>query len=382
MNEDEIEEMKEIASLVETVYQHKKGIPLDLPEGWRAEEYDSLRGVAINDDKKEVVLMLRGLMLDKDPRDGLILANMLQRNFRDDSPGLRGGVAGYQDTYGRDLEIVQEKLDQLKNIYSDYDIILAGHSRGGAQALHIGRRNKGTKTYAFASPQSEYEPIPDNYNPEDIKIYYTLDDIIPIHTRRQGSIADNEVAIDKFTTLSREKINSFSEKFDYLFGKGNDLNYQLITKPLIEEMLIAITRSQLKDPDDIERFRTGEKHYLIPPVFEVTEQEKQKVFGILGHAIQHFSKARSEGSKLIKPVKSTAQNVMTPVESTEESTLGLSFLIEPPKFNTMINIISIYNMFPNIDKKKLDIAFKKADKDNSLTLDSEEFIEFKKLISD
>ena len=73
---------------------------------------------------------------------------------------------------------------------------------------------------------------------------------------------------------------------------------------------------------------------------------------------------------------------MTPVESTEESTLGLSFLIEPPKFNTMINIISIYNMFPNIDKKKLDIAFKKADKDNSLTLDSEEFIEFKKLISD
>ena len=291
MDKEEISKLVEYAQIVETVYENYSGNGVNLPDGWQPIEYDALKGVAKNDEKKEIALAFRGLMLDKDPRDALILSNMVFRGYKDDSPNIRGGKGGYYDTYGADIERGQAKLDELKLNYPDYSVKLLGHSRGAAQSMYLGRRNKGTKVYAFAPPQTQSETIPKDYSPDDINVYYTNEDIIPLHTRRQGKLIDNSIAIDTFNKNTRNKVKSAADKFSMIFGNDiNDAFYNTITKPLVVDFTQAIINDQMKDPQDFSNFQTGENHYLIPSNKDISKLERQTIHGFEGHDIRHFTK--------------------------------------------------------------------------------------------
>ena len=296
MKEEEISKMVEYADLVETVYEEYSGQQKTFPDDWEEVEYDNLRGIALNQNKKEIALLFRGLLLDKDPRDSIILANLLHRNMRDSSPGIRGGQFGYNDSHESDLIKGQQKLDQIKKGYPDYKIILAGHSRGAHAALHLGRNNPGLEVHAFSPAQGQYEEIPDIYDPLDVNIYYTDEDIIPINTRRQSKVSNNKKAIDTFKKNYKSKIVKTVDAFENLFQPKTDSSLGIagtIIKPLFADISGAILKASLKDPELKEDNLTNEKHFVVPSNKRIRDEELNTFHSITGHDIRHFSQAKN-----------------------------------------------------------------------------------------
>jgi len=144
-------------------------------DGYEFEPTDSdLIGLFFNDENKEVVMGMRGLMIDSDLIDFFQFFPMTKSRFTETE---RAEGFGYQ--YRKDREIAKAVYEATKQKYPDYKIIPAGHSRAGRLALFLGRRYNLDEYHAFA-PVSNRADIIDSVPRKGGRIYYHPND--PVST--------------------------------------------------------------------------------------------------------------------------------------------------------------------------------------------------------
>lgn len=155
MNENEINKMDKYAKMVQVVYdRRKKGgtdlLPffgskfrqrdVDIPnqnvDGYVFERTgNDLTGAFVNDEKKEIVLAMRGLMPLNDRSDLLQFPSMSISSALEENKGDFFG-----STFRSDRKMLEQVYLQAKELYPDYEVITTGHSRGGRGAIYLGRK--------------------------------------------------------------------------------------------------------------------------------------------------------------------------------------------------------------------------------------------------
>ena len=103
-------------------------------------------------DKNQIVLSFRGTQGTEDIIPDLEIATGLS-----DAPGLSQVRQYAGKVFGGRFNSAQVKYEALKKHYPDKDIVMTGHSLGGAQALSIARQND-EESYAF-NPGAGIGPI-------------------------------------------------------------------------------------------------------------------------------------------------------------------------------------------------------------------------------
>jgi len=163
MSEKEKNKMSKYAKMVQVVYDRRKAggtdffgfrsgfrkrdvdIPNQDVEGYTFERTgNDLTGAFVNDEKKEVVLAMRGLMPLNDRSDLLQFPAMSVSTALEEE---RGDAFG--STFRADRKMLEEIYLQAKELYPEYNIITTGHSRGGRGSIYLGRKY-GLEFHAFS----------------------------------------------------------------------------------------------------------------------------------------------------------------------------------------------------------------------------------------
>jgi len=163
MSEKEKNKMSKYAKMVQVVYDRRKAggtdffgfrsgfrkrdvdIPNQDVEGYTFERTgNDLTGAFVNDEKKEVVLAMRGLMPLNDRSDLLQFPAMTASTALEEE---RGDAFG--STFRADRRMLEEIYLQAKELYPEYNIITTGHSRGGRGSIYLGRKY-GLEFHAFS----------------------------------------------------------------------------------------------------------------------------------------------------------------------------------------------------------------------------------------
>ena len=136
-------------------------------DGYEFQATDTdLIGLFVNEEKQEVVMGMRGLMVGTDLLDTKQFFPMIRSRFTETE---RSEGFGYQ--YRKDRELAKAVYEDTKQKYPNYKIIPAGHSRAGRLALFIGRKYNLDEYHAFA-PVSNRADIIDSVPRKGGRIYY------------------------------------------------------------------------------------------------------------------------------------------------------------------------------------------------------------------
>ena len=325
--------MRELADMVQDTYSHATGLEPNNIAGFTPirNEFTELTGAYKNDDYKEIVITHRGIMLGSLKDVNTLLTEII--------PSYIPGTAesnDFQGIYGKtmsnDLYNFENQIQDIRNDYPDYTIVLAGHSRGAALVLEAGR-NFNLETHAFApisrfneqTIHKERSQKQTKHDPDNINVYYTASDLAPKYLR------------------------------------------------------------ELKDT-------YGEKHILIEPKQEILKQEGglMKTIGMSGHSMFHFtSDPESIEDMDDSNLKQFYINYMV---DNDLDTIDVVDEINPqvrddlynhretvrnhmepiPNRVLKITLSDLYKMFPNISRRKLKQLFDLYDYDTSGFLDENE----------
>ena len=331
MSDDE-KLMREMADLVQDTYSHATGLEPQEIAGFKPirDEFTELTGAYKNDDYKEIVITHRGIMLNKLEDVNTLLTEIVPSYipFTAESNEFQGI---YGDTMINDLYDFENQIQDIRNDYPDYTIVLAGHSRGGAMVLEAGR-NYNLETHAYApisrfneqTIHKERSKRDITHNPDNINIYYTQSDTAPKYLR------------------------------------------------------------ELEDT-------YGEKHVLIEPRDEILKQEGglMKLIGMSGHSMYHFTNEGESFDDIDDNLKQFYINYML---QNDLDTTDIVQEINPevrddlykhreivrnhmepiPDRLLKITLSDLYKMFPSISRRKLKQLFDLYDYDGSNYLDENE----------
>ena len=338
MNE---EEWREIADLVQETYLYADGKEPEPIGQFKPlkDQFTDVAGAWVNEEKKEIVLTHRGIMLSK-PKDVKTLLTEIMPAYLPRS-GAHEDPTDYENTYPsrgemvEDLEDFKSQIYQLEQTYPGYEIILGGHSRGGGIVLEAGRDGNHT-THAFGpiskhNEENQLSQRPTTHMPSKINIYYT--------------------DIDTASTYLRDLQN-----------------------------------------------RTKENHYTITPRDDVLAQEGalMKVIGMSGHSTLHFTTdidfedlTEEEQADLELFNESVAgmdyyRDYLHPIPEGviptvwENRELIRDYLEPQPKI-IKLSFANLVELFPRMNRRHLRDLFNKYDYDNSSYLDEHEL---ERLIAD
>lgn len=136
-------------------------------DGYEFEPTDTdLIGLFVNEEKQEVIMGMRGLMVGRDVLDTRQFPDMVKSRFTETE---RAEGFGYQ--YRKDREIAKKVYNEVKEKYPNYKVIPSGHSRAGRLALFLGRKHNLDEYHAFA-PVSNRGDIIDSVPRKGGRIYY------------------------------------------------------------------------------------------------------------------------------------------------------------------------------------------------------------------
>lgn len=208
MSEEEKNEMSKFAKMVQVVYDRRKAGGTDFfgfRSGFRKRDVDipnqdvdgyvfertgnDLTGAFVNDEKKEVVLAMRGLMPLNDRSDLLQFPSMSVSTALEEE---RGDAFG--STFRADRKMLEEIYLQAKELYPEYNVITTGHSRGGRGSIYLGRKY-GLEFHAF-SPATNRGDLMLTSPSEKGHHYYNSRDPVSRHmaSKISGSVEQHHVS--------------------------------------------------------------------------------------------------------------------------------------------------------------------------------------------
>ena len=208
MNDEEKKEMSKFAKMVDVVYDRRKAGGtnfLDFRPGFRKQDVNilnqdvegytfertgnDLTGAFVNDEKKEIVIAMRGLMPLQDRNDLLQFPEMSVSSALEEQ---RGDAFG--STFRADRKMLEKVYLDAKKLYPDYNIITTGHSRGGRGATYLGRKYD-LEFHAF-SPATNRGDLIDTNPTEKGNHYYHFKDPVSRHmaNKRMNSIEQHHVS--------------------------------------------------------------------------------------------------------------------------------------------------------------------------------------------
>jgi len=201
LNEEEIETMKTRAEMIQYVYSStkKSGIQTPFNENEDRKNYvltdekfknfdiydsgSSLSHLFVDEENKNVIIAMRGLLPSHDNRDRKMLIEMsnamLQIPFISESRK-RGQISNFGKRYEQDVQYLVNTVNYVENEFPNYTIELTGDSRAGAATLDVGREYN-LKTHAFnpAGHRRESQREFEGYDPQNINIFTSDIDLIP-----------------------------------------------------------------------------------------------------------------------------------------------------------------------------------------------------------
>lgn len=201
LNEEEIDTMKTRAEMIQYVYSttKKAGIQTPFNENEDRKNYvltdekfknfdiydsgSSLSHLFVDEQNKNVIIAMRGLLPSHDNRDRKMLIEMsnamLQIPFISETRK-RGEISNFGKRYEQDVQYLVNTVNYVENEFPNYTIELTGDSRAGAATLDVGREYN-LKTYAFnpAGHRRESQREFEGYDPQNINIFTSDIDLIP-----------------------------------------------------------------------------------------------------------------------------------------------------------------------------------------------------------
>jgi len=247
MSEKEKNDMSKYAKMVQVVYDRRKAGGtnfLDFRSGFRKRDVNvpnqdvdgyvfertgnDLTGAFVNDEKKEVVLAMRGLMPLNDRNDLLQFPAMSVSTALEEE---RGDAFG--STFRADRKMLEGIYLQAKELYPDYNIITTGHSRGGRGAIYLGR-NYDLEFHAF-SPATNRGDLIDTNPTEKGNHYYHYKDPVSRHmaNKRLNSIEQHHVSYNN--RLYSHSLVDFQKDGEF-YDSTIFIKQPRITRTDIEEM--------------------------------------------------------------------------------------------------------------------------------------------------
>ena len=138
---------------------------------------NDLVGRFVNDDTREIILAMRGLLPVYDVKDtmqlpAMIRATALEAHDEDE----------FGDQFDRDIAQLERVLDFTVGSFPDYNIVLTGHSRGGRAVMTLGRE-RDMEFHAF-SPAANRGDVMGADRGRDGNIYYHYLDPVSTHMHR------------------------------------------------------------------------------------------------------------------------------------------------------------------------------------------------------
>jgi hypothetical protein len=274
MNEEEKNDMNKFAKMVQVVYDRRKAggtdfldfrpgfrkrdinIPNQDVEGYTFERTgNDLTGVFVNDEKKELVIAMRGLMPLNDKSDLLQFPAMSVASALEEQ---RGDAFG--STFRTDRKMLQKVYLDAKTLYPDYKIITTGHSRGGRGAIYLGR-NYDLEFHAF-SPATNRGDLIDTNPTDKGNHYYHFKDPVSRHmaNKRVNSIEQHHVSYNN--RLYPHSLVDFQKDGEFydstIFVKQPRItreNIQEMEREAVDEVLAQDIRESFRqdfiDPEDL-----------------------------------------------------------------------------------------------------------------------------------
>ena len=331
MSKDQDENlMRELADMVQDTYSHSNGVEPNNIAGFTPlrDEFTELTGAYKNDDYKEIVVTHRGIMLGKVEDVNTLLTEII--------PSYIPGTAQsnefqgiYGDTMTNDLYEFENQIQDIRNDYPEYTIVLAGHSRGAAMVLEAGRKyNLESHAYAPISRFNEqiiHKERSQTHNPDNINIYYTESDTAPKYIRElQDTFGEKHTLIQPKEEILKQEgglMKSIGMSGHSMFHFTND-------PEAIEDM----------DDDNLKQFYIN---YMINNDLDTTDVVDEINPQVRDDLYNH---------------RETVRNHIEPI----------------PNKVLKITLSDLYKMFPSIYRKKLKQLFELYDSDNSGFLDEME----------
>lgn len=138
-------EQEEYAKMVSEHYNIHKGEEGQDVKDYKLMDSDTNGAIFVNDNKKEVVLAMRGTDLQEQKSRNILGAIGTETATQiAQLPNLFAD----KNSYNILLQDTKDKVEELENEYPEYDVIVAGHSRSGKIAVDIGKEQN-RKIYAF-----------------------------------------------------------------------------------------------------------------------------------------------------------------------------------------------------------------------------------------
>ncbi len=195
LSPDDRNRMETMAKMIDVVYNRRKeyGFNFLNPtnrkafkriEGQNVEDYffheteTDLTGLFVNDQKKEVVLAMRGLLPIHDQKDLFQLPDMIKSTlFEREEPH------NFGEQFLEDKMLLFDEYNKIKGQYPDHKIVVTGHSRGGQASIYLGRKHN-LEFYAF-SPAGNRADYLNSIPSEKGNIYYHTGDPVSMHFHKQ-----------------------------------------------------------------------------------------------------------------------------------------------------------------------------------------------------
>ena len=375
MSEEEKNDMNKFAKMVQVVYDRRKAGGtdfLDFRSGFRKRDVNipnqdvegyvfertgnDLTGAFVNDEKKEIVIAMRGLMPLNDRSDLLQFPAMTVASALEEQ---RGDFFG--STFRADRKMLQEVYLDAQALYPDYKIIATGHSRGGRGAIYLGRKHD-LEFHAF-SPATNRGDLIDTTPTDRGHHYYHFRDPVSRHMagKRVNSIEQHHVSYND--RLYPHSLVDFQK--DSEFHKSTIFVKQpRITRADIEEMeMLGVDEILAKDIRESFRLDFIEPEDLVDadlgrfPDEPVPENNNAPILET------GYGKTTDRGIFV---------NVNRRLVSKFKPNVSLFDIIDKNNDNE-ISREELKAFYPDLSDEEIDTLFKLYDKDRSGTLNRNEF---------
>jgi len=373
MSNEEKDNMNKFAKMVQVVYDRRKagGVDfLDFGSGFRQKSKDipnqdvegyifertgnDLTGVFVNDNKGEIVIAMRGLMPLNDRKDLLQFPEMSASTALEDQ---RGDFFG--STFRADRKMLEKVYLDAKALYPDYNIITTGHSRGGRGAIYLGRKYD-LEFHAF-SPATNRGDLADTNPTEKGNHYYHFKDPVSRHMaeKRFDSIEQHHISYNNrlypHSLVDFQKDGEFHDSTIFV-------KQPRITRADIEEMeRLAVDEVIAKDKRDEFTFISPEDILDSDlgrfPDDPIPENNNAPILET------GYGKTTDRGIFV---------NVNRRLVSKFKPQISLFDTIDKNNDNE-ISREELKAFYPNLSDEEIDRLFKLYDKDNSGTLNRNEF---------
>ena len=272
MREEDITMMTEKARMIRHVYDNTRAYGMQSPitqntdrknyvlaneEFEKFDVYDtgsSLSQIFVDEKDKKITVAMRGLSPVMDNRDRHQLVEMGYSSiFPKELDKER--VTDFGRLFGEDVNHLTDVVNAVKINYPDYDLSIAGHSRGGAASLEVGRAYN-LKTYAFNPAGNRREKAREftGYDPTNINIFTSDVDKIP------KFIKEN-------VKFSPENNHMIVNKRAYGVARGHEIHH------FIDESNIRSIRKKTKTILDQKKLDKMMADELVPYYLERSEEE-------------------------------------------------------------------------------------------------------------